>query len=716
LNLKVSIQRLCLALSPLFSLSFAASPDGTNFQTAAPYSASVDIAADVAIVYGTQGDFAERVAGWRAQGYGVAMMTGISWGRYSDYYGEGDAFKRDEVQTTATGELRMHGVNVGYNVPTPAYVEYIKQRVAPAVDAGVRAIYMEEPEYWANTGWSAAFKQEWQRYYGTPWQAPDSSVDAQYKASRLKYELYYNALAEVFRFAKQRAREQGREIECHVPTHSLINYAHWGIVSPESHLMDLPEMDGYIAQVWTGTARTPNRYRRDTRERTFESAYFEYGQAWSMVRPTGRKVWFLHDPIEDNPNHTWADYKVNYEATVVASLLWPAVDRFEVVPWPNRVFEGQYPRSDLERKPSGEFIETEREGIPQDYAAELLAVMNALADMTQAEVKLDAGEPGIAVAVSDTLMFQRAAPSPSDHAFGCFYGLSLPLLKHGIPAQVVQMETLRSPADLGDTRLLLLSYDGQKPLKPEYHAVLADWVRGGGRLLIADDNADPYNAVKEWWNENGATTRTPRDALLETLGVVAAPGQLQTVGTGRVLLLDKSPTKLSLDRKGADEVINAVAQTLEIPREELRTGNHIRLDRGPYTIAACMDESVSDAPYTISGTYVDLFDPALGVKVNPVLAPGQRGLYRRIVANALPQVLGASTRVRDVVVEGNALRFNTRGPVNTPCRIVAQIPSAPTRVEVDGGEVALPVWDVHTQTVRIEFQNQARTVPVTIAW
>jgi len=703
---------LALVLLPL--TAHADSPDNTSFQTAAPWSPSVDIDSDIAMVYGTRGDFLDRLAGWREQGYGVSMMTGISWGSYSDYYGEGESFKRDEVQTMANGELRMHGKNVGYNVPTPEYIEYIKQRVAPAIDAGVRAIYLEEPEYWANTGWSAAFQREWQRYYGVPWEAPNSSVDAQFKASRLKYELYYNALAEVFRFAKQRAREQGREVECHVPTHSLINYAHWGIVSPESHLMDIPEMDGYIAQVWTGTARTPNRYKGEMRERTFEAAYYEYGQAWAMVRPTGRKLWFLHDPIEDNPNHTWADYKLNYEATVVASLLWPAVHRFEVVPWPNRVFEGQYPKAELERKASGEFIETERVGISQDYAAELLTLFNVFNDMQQENATFDAGEPGISILVSDTLMFQRAAPVPSDGSLACFYGLALPLLKHGIPAQIAQLETLNSPADLGDTRVLLVSYDGQKPLKPAYHDTLAAWVRAGGRLLLVDDSADPYNKVKEWWNDNGATTRTPRDALLETLGLDAsAAEQLKNVGEGRVLFLPTSPTKLSKMDRGADILLRALARILEMDRDALRTRNYLRLDCGPYTIAACFDESFSDTPLTLEGRFVNLFDPAHGVETNPSLAPGQRGLYRRLPdAAAPPKVLAASARIRDEVADNTSFRFTTRGPSNTPCRIVVHLPAAPSSVQVDAQPHTTHQWDPNTHTLRIDFPNQARPIPV----
>lgn len=708
--------RSCFALQLAVLACVAHAEDLTNFQTAGPWSPSVDLAADVAIVYGTRGDFTERLKGWREQGYGVAMMTGISWGKYGDYYGAGEAFKRDEVQTTSTGELRMHGKNVGYNVPTPAYVEYIKQRVAPAIDAGASAIYLEEPEFWANTGWSEAFKAEWQRFYNEPWQAPDSSVDAQYKASRLKYELYTNALAEVFRFAKQRAREQGRDIECHVPTHTLINYAHWRIVSPMSRLMDVSEADGYIAQVWTGTARTPNRYRGKMRERTFETAYFEYGQAIAMTRPTGRKVWFLHDPIEDNPNHTWADYKVNYEATVVASLLWPEVSRYEIVPWPNRVFEGKYPKTELEQKPSGTFIETERVGIPPEYAVELLTVFNALADMEQEEIDFFAGEPGIGILVSDTMMFQRAQPEPSDPAFGNFYGLALPLLKHGIPAQIVQLETLRTPADLGNVRTLLLTYEGQKPLKPEYHEVLAEWVREGGNLLIVDDNADPFNAVKEWWNDNGATTRTPRDALLETLGMDALLPAPAAVGKGRVLLMQRSPSELSRDREGPKLLLDALARLTGTPP---RTSASLRLNRGPYTIVAALDTETQDsAPLVVKGRYIDLFEASHPLVVDPTVLPGERKLLRRIDESTTinAQVLAASARVREFQRDAEGVRLTARGPSATRCKIVLQLPGQPAAITVDGEPVTDFIWDDADKLLRISFDNAARPMGLEVRY
>ncbi|HNR35272.1 MAG TPA: hypothetical protein PKO36_08830, partial [Candidatus Hydrogenedentes bacterium] len=258
---------ICLSIAVLALLAavpcHAQARDYTCFQVSPEYGPAIDAASDVAIVYGVGSNFPERAKSWRDQGYTVSLMTGIAWGGYDAYYTVDGRFRKEEVQTTSTGQLLMHGhsTTVGYNVPTPSYVEFIKQYIAPAIDDGVQAVYLEEPEFWTRAGWSEAFKQEWLRFYGEPWQPPDSSPDAQYRASRLKYEMYFNALNEVFAFAKARAAEKGRTVECHVPTHTLLNYAHWGIVSPESHLSDIPSFDGYIAQVWTGTARTPNIYR-----------------------------------------------------------------------------------------------------------------------------------------------------------------------------------------------------------------------------------------------------------------------------------------------------------------------------------------------------------------------------------------------------------------------------------------------------------------------
>jgi hypothetical protein len=443
--------------------------------------------------------------------------------------------------------------------------------VKRALDAGAQAIHLEEPEFWARAGWEENFKREWKAYYQEDWQAPNSSPDAQYRASKLKYYLYRRALSQIFDFAKEYGKANHRAIRCYVPTHSLINYAHWRIVSPEASLIDVGA-DGYIAQVWTGTARTPNLYEGRRRERTFETAFLEYGAMQNLVRASGRRVWYLNDPIEDNPNHDWEDYRANWESTLTASLLQSEVWHYEIMPWPDRVFNSRHPLKSIpaertlkeqEQAPIGTGLggfgrgnpNVERVGIPKPYETELQAVIAALGDMKQSAVRWEnAGTGNTGVLISDTMMFQRADPQPSDANLGSFYGLAMPLVKRGVPAEPVQIESAGAPGFLNRYKLLLLTYEGQKPPRPEFHTVLAKWVRDGGALVVVDDDGDPYHAVREWWNTAPHSYQTPRQHLFEALGIPKDATGLHKVVRGVVVREALSPAALTYREDGAETV------------------------------------------------------------------------------------------------------------------------------------------------------------------
>ena len=127
----------------------------------------------------------------------------------------------------------------------------------------------------------------------------------------------------------------------------------------------------------------------------------------------------------------------------------------------------------------------DRQPIPPAYATELQTVFSALNDLKQSHVKWDCGTTGMGVLISDSLMFQRGQPTPSDPYLGNVYGLAMPLVKHGLPVAPVQLENVTVPHYLDNFRVLFLSYDGQKPLSPEVHTPLAEWVkqrRGAGCL------------------------------------------------------------------------------------------------------------------------------------------------------------------------------------------------------------------------------------------
>ena len=158
------------------------------------------------------------------------------------------------------------------------FIKYMKEKVIKRViDAGIDAIYLEEPEFWARSGYSEAFKREWKEYYGFDWRPQHESPENTYLSNKLKYHLYYRAVNECTTFAKEYGKSKGMSVRCYIPTHSLVNYSQWKIVSPEASLASLPGVDGYIAQVWTGTSREPNYFNGKEKARVFETAHLVYG-------------------------------------------------------------------------------------------------------------------------------------------------------------------------------------------------------------------------------------------------------------------------------------------------------------------------------------------------------------------------------------------------------------------------------------------------------
>lgn len=307
----------------------------TGYQEKAAWAPELDLQCDFVMVYGLDGTLKERVDQFREKGYEVCLMTGCAWGSYEDYLsGDWDGRKHeDERQTDREGKPILHGVNVPYMVPTASFGTYLAEKLKEFVDAGISAIFMEEPEFWAAGGYSEAFKAEYEASYGEPWQAPHGSVDAQYRCARLKSELYAGLIDRLSREVKGYSREKyARETGFYVATHSPLNYTQWKIMSPQLKMLSMECVDGFIAQIWSGTSGTGNVYEGHYKSRTFETAYFEYGIMQEMIYGTEKKMWFLHDPVEDFPENDWKDYRRKYLKTFTASLFWPKVNRYEVCP------------------------------------------------------------------------------------------------------------------------------------------------------------------------------------------------------------------------------------------------------------------------------------------------------------------------------------------------------------------------------------------------
>jgi hypothetical protein len=698
----------------------------TGFQDPRSYTPAYDLRNDFVMVYGTHASRVPALQSWVDQGYVPHLMTGIAWGDYQDFK---DVNGRDIMslsQMNAQGKEKLHGPRVPYVVPSIEFPDYLTAKLRPMIDAGVLAIHLEEPEFWADTGFSPAFAREWQLYYHEPYVRADSSPDAQYKASQLKYYLYGRALRRVAEACKEYAfQKHQRQLRIYVPTHSLINYTQWAIVSPQSSLIDSSVVDGCIAQVWTGTARTSNVYQGKAEERTFETAFLEYGVMQELVRGTGRRMWFLADPIEDNPRHDWDDYRVNYKATLVASLLQPHVWHYEICPWPSRVFLGKYPANSPEARP-----------IPGAYATTLCTVFNQLRDMNQPDIEWQDATHGVGVFLADSAMFQRAEPAyrlaASDGSdptkaegkdiqrFSAFYGLTLPLLKHGIPVQPVQLDNVaRFPNYLRDYKVLVLSYEFLKPQTPAINQVLAEWVARGGVLLYVGAETDPFDTVTSWWNTGKNQYETPAQHLFAVLSLDRKAGEGHyTFGKGHVFVQRKHPAYYSRSKEAADTYRAVIRQAADVASLPYREHNFLQLRRGPYVIAACLRESISETPLELKGLFVDIFDANLPVLDRVTLQPGQQAwlLDLNRLDQDKAQPVASAERFETWTQLDHGVEFVLSGP--TGVRVISRIrlPKRPTSIMSGDRELSEYQWHEESHTVCFQFPTAVSRQRIKVLW
>ena len=695
----------------------------TAFQTSAPWKPVTDTRADIAIVYGSNDrkdlSFEDRVKSWRDKGYETHFMTGIAWGEYQDYFtGKWDGkWHLDEGQRTRQGDTIWHGHMVPYIVPTLNFIQYIKEKhIKRVIDAGIDAIYLEEPEFWARAGYSEAFKKEWKNYYGFEWRPQHESPENTYLSNKLKYYLYYRALDECFTYAKEYGKSKGMNVRCYVPTHSLVNYSQWQIVSPEASLASLSSVDGYIAQVWTGTSREPNYYKGNLKERVFETAYIEYGSMESMTAPTARKMFFLTDPIEDWPRD-WIDYKNNYQATFTAQLFYPNISDYEVMPWPDRIYEGLYRTSAESDK---------KDKIPRFYSTQMQVMINSLNHMPLSENKVS-GSHGISVLMANSLMFQRFPTHKGyeDPQLSNFYGQALPFIKQGIPVNIVHLENVAYPETWNDTKILLMSYSNMKPLSDKFHSYIVDWVKSGGILVYCGRDNDPFQSVPEWWNQDENKYERASDHLFELLGLNSFPNEGQyKYGKGIIYVLRNDPKEFILEKDTDLKLLNVVKRLYEKDGSSMELKNNFSLSRGPYEIVSVLDESVTNDAYVLSGLFVDLFDPQLPILTQKIVKPGSQAYLFNIekVENRMkPQVLASASRIYNEKTTKKSYSFLSKSPLNTSNVMRVLLPNTPKRCFITDTEMN-PLtdgkweWNSLSKTCKITFENDPEGTIVNIQW
>ncbi|MDR3626551.1 MAG: hypothetical protein P4L45_06945, partial [Ignavibacteriaceae bacterium] len=362
------------------------------------------------------------------------------------------------------------------------------------------------------------------------------------------------------------------------------------------------------------------------------------------------------------------------------------------------------------------------------YATQMQVMVNSLNDMPLASNRIN-GSKGIGVLLGNSMMFQRfpTHKNYSDPQLSNLYGMVLPLLKRGVPVEMVHMENTGYAETLKNIKTLIMSYSNMKPVSADVHQHIAEWVKSGGVLIYFGRDDDPFQQVREWWNTNGNSYKTPSTHLFELMGIKPEAGKEQySYGNGKVYIVRKDPKELVLEEGQDNEFIELVKNAYEQDAKagKFETKNYFYLERGPYDIAAVMDENSDTTSLKINGPVIDLFNPELPVLTEKVVRPGEEAyLYdlSRIKDKSQPKVLCAASRVYDEKLNNSNYSFNTKSPSGTWNVMRIILPAKPITVSVtnmDHKELTdiKTSWDPGTNTYLLQFTNDCNGINVELKW
>lgn len=704
------ILNLCITGDPLCQ------PLGnTFFQTNVPFDARIALDVDFLVVH-RHGDpeVGKAIASWRDKGYPAGRMFFI--GSDADRLYTTGKFDNqphlDETELDRDGNVVECGGVRPYMIPTPGWTRFVFEQIRQGVEADAVAILPEEPLAHVFGGYGEAFKKIWQERYGSPWQPPHSSVDSYYKSSKLLCDLYFELVKVAAEYTHACAAGQGKRTTMLLPIHPLMSHATGRMTYASGRSLELAGkgLDGFVGQVWTGpiawgmsSAEGSPMSRYDD---FFESAYMMYSYFAHLVKGTSIPCYLLADPVEDDPQYTWDEYRRWYNQCLVAMLQFPWMKDFEVMPWPDRVFLPGYQMA------------TGTPG-PEDYRRALMIAFAILQDLGDLPPEPSSSSPShgprIGFFVADTLGWQRGGPEGSH--MESLHGLTVPFLRRGIPVEMVPLERHSDIDFLNGFDVLILSYEAQKPLSPKIHQSLARWIRAGGKLIYVGSQ-DAYDQVDEWWSRE--KFNSPLEDLWEQLGIWSRGDARQVLETVKgVVSPDRKKTIPFKESETAAAYSLKGAQTLFTPDDDSLTGNNnlsiisrVGIEKGELLYCGLPATSFADSKemglfaldlvalvsgregdlempdlyqtrrgnflavrscareHSFKGRYLDLLHPDLPVLTDPSVAPKSVGLFldceKKLAGREGSRILFAGPRVRQATESQTRTIVELRSPDNTP--------------------------------------------------
>lgn len=590
-----------------------------------------------------------------------------------------------------------------YIVPTKEWIAYLKEMTLTSLYAGVKVIMPEEPLAHAYTGYSPAFKKMWEKYYGFPWMAENSSPIGRYLTGELKAKQFLHLENELADVVLKFNKKNNKNTAFVVPIHSLYGNIAASLSVPLGISTSMKNIDGYVGQIWTGPVKwSLDSYFSDDKS-FFCSAFALYNYFTQLTIGTDKKLWLLVDPVDDDPHHTWQDFSKWYEHCVAAMLMMSDVNSYEVMPWPDRIFLSGYEMGG--GSPA-----------PENFRIKVLSITEALQEMPKGGkwITKNSSIPieNIAVAVADSAMYERQEYP----GLQGMYGLLMPLVARGIPVSSFVMERVqeRNYADL--YKVIILSFENFKPTTPKMNTALANWVKRGGSLLFFGDVDDELDKADYfWWHKLGFDS--PAEHLFSELHKPRRAKEYWKYGKGRIYVSRTSPREFA-NSEMAEKVylnyLNWVVKKSKISKS-LNTPGYLCIKRGDFIIAHAEKKN-----FSLKGKFVNIFNPQLIITDDINLKKGESGLFKNVINDFeinQPAVLFSTHRLIYQKYKDNKLMFKIKGPAETPGVARIFFPSAKNinvKAKNSNGENVKVSIKKNKETFLIKFPNYPDGVIIVI--
>ncbi len=226
---------------------------------------------------------------------------------------------------------------------------------------------------------------------------------------------------------------------------------------------------------------------------------------------------------------------------------------------------------------------------------------------------------------------------------------------------------------------------------------------------MCDADADPYLKVRDWWNSDGKNYATPREHLFEQLGVTDATvtNQFNRVGKGGLMWLHRRPVEFSASAEGATQIVATTKLAAEKAGLKWRESNYLLLQRGPYLIAAGLDESIAGEPHTVHGRFVNLFDSELRVLTDISITPGSRWFLFDLddARTGKPHLLASACKALPKLATRKEISFTVEGIGGTSAVMLLESPKPPQVVTLDGKNLTTFEYSAKEKLLWIHFEN-----------